>query len=128
MIVSRVVQEYKRRRRRACGAAGPAPVFDLLRYNLNPTPCESGFPGIAEANRSAYNVGGVDDGLLGMVATKAGDVIMVRGRQDPALSSSLSKEEAERLRVAGIAYRTISYSGGHAIDEDTLRKLSVASR
>ena len=58
--------------------AGPAPVFDLLRYNLNPTPCESGFPGIAEVNRSAYNVGGVDDGLLGMVATKAGDVIMVR--------------------------------------------------
>lgn len=58
--------------------AGPAPVFDLLRYNLNPTPCEAGFPGIAEVNRSAYNVGGVDDGLLGMVATKAGDVIMVR--------------------------------------------------
>jgi len=56
------------------------------------------------------------------------DVIMVRGRQDPALSSRLSKEEAERLRVAGIAYRTISYSGGHDIDEDTLRKLSVASR
>ena len=31
-----------------------------------------------ELNRSAQNVAGVDDGLLGMVATKAGDVIMVR--------------------------------------------------
>lgn len=29
-------------------------------------------------NRSAQNVAGVDDGLLGLVATKAGDVIMVR--------------------------------------------------
>jgi hypothetical protein len=58
--------------------AEPPLGFHLLRYDLAQTPCEAGFPNIVEVNRSVQNVATVDDGLLGMVATRAGDVVMVR--------------------------------------------------
>lgn len=52
------------------------------------------------------------------------DVIMVRGTQDSALAPRLAQEETERLESAGIDYRTVSYPGGHDIDEDTLVKIA----
>ena len=54
------------------------------------------------------------------------DVVMVRGAEDLALSSRLAQEEADRLESAGIAYRTIRYSGGHDIDAETLSGLAAA--
>ena len=52
--------------------------------------------------------------------------IMVRGTEDRALSSQLKQEEDERLREGGIDYRTISYPGGHDIDEQTLLTLATS--
>ena len=52
------------------------------------------------------------------------DVTFVRGDEDRALSSRLVSEEAERLRAAQIEYRTVTYSGGHEIDTETLRGLA----
>ena len=52
------------------------------------------------------------------------DVVLVRGDEDPAFSSRIVSEEAERLRAAQIEYRTVSYSGGHEIDTETLRSLA----
>ena len=40
----------------------------------------------------------------------------------------LAQEETERLEGAGIDYRTVSYDGGHDIDEETLLGLAAASR
>ena len=52
------------------------------------------------------------------------DVVMVRGTSDPALSPRLAQEETERLEGAGIDYRTVSYDGGHDIDEEALLGLA----
>lgn len=52
------------------------------------------------------------------------DVVMVRGDRDRALEASLASEEADRLAAAGIAYRTVTYDGGHDIDTETLRTLA----
>ena len=54
------------------------------------------------------------------------ELIMVRGTEDRALSSQLKQEEDERLREGGIDYRTISYPGGHDIDEQTLLTLATS--
>ena len=56
------------------------------------------------------------------------DVVMVRGAEDPALTPRLAQEETERLESAGIHYRTVSYSGGHDIDADTLVALAGEPR
>jgi len=48
------------------------------------------------------------------------DLIMVRGDADRAISPRLATEEAERLRTAGISWRTIEYRGGHDIHAGTL--------
>lgn len=52
------------------------------------------------------------------------DVVMVRGREDRALSPRLAEEEEERLRAAGIQYRTVEYDGGHEIDPEVLLGLA----
>lgn len=57
---------------------------------------------------------------------EAVDVVMVRGAEDPALSPRLAQQEIDRLESAGIAYRTIRYSGGHDIDAKTLSDLAAA--
>jgi predicted esterase len=54
------------------------------------------------------------------------ELIMVRGTEDRALSPQLKQEEDERLREGGIDYRTISYPGGHDIDEQTLLTLATS--
>lgn len=54
------------------------------------------------------------------------ELIMVRGTEDRALSAQLKQEEDERLREGGIDYRTISYPGGHDIDEQTLLTLATS--
>lgn len=54
------------------------------------------------------------------------ELIMVRGTEDRALSSQLKQEEDERLSEGGIDYRTISYPGGHDIDEQTLLTLATS--
>ena len=51
------------------------------------------------------------------------DVVMVRGDQDPALGGRLAAEESTRLATASIGYRTLSYGGGHDIDEGALAEL-----
>ena len=56
------------------------------------------------------------------------DLVMVRGSKDPALSPRLAQEETVRLAGAGIDYRTITYPGGHDIDEETLVRLSEGPR
>jgi hypothetical protein len=45
--------------------------FDLLRFDVTADP-------IVDLNRSAQNITGVDDGLLDIVATAGGDVVMIR--------------------------------------------------
>lgn len=52
------------------------------------------------------------------------DVVLVRGRHDPAISPERASDEAERLSRAGITSRTVRYEGGHEIDEETLRALA----
>jgi predicted esterase len=61
-------------------------------------------------------------GLAG-AALEGVDVALVRGDDDPGIDETLAAQEAERLRGAGIAYRTINYGGGHDIDAETLRSL-----
>lgn len=52
------------------------------------------------------------------------DLVLVRGSDDRALSSpELAAEEARRLAATGLRPRTLSYEGGHDIDEETLRGL-----
>jgi len=65
---------------------------------------------------------------LAGVRLAAVDVVMVRGSKDAALSPRLAQEEAVRLEAAGIDYRTITYPGGHDIDEETLVRLSKEPR
>ena len=45
--------------------------FDLMRFDVTADP-------IVDLNRSIQNIAGVDDGLLDMVATAGGDVVMIR--------------------------------------------------
>ena len=51
-------------------------AYDFIRYDTDPGPGDPGFPNIAETNRAAG--AGMDDGILGMVATANGDVVMAR--------------------------------------------------
>jgi hypothetical protein len=51
--------------------------LDLLRYDTDPLPESLGYPGIAEVNRGTA-LAGLDDGVLGIVATAGGDVVIAR--------------------------------------------------
>ena len=57
--------------------AGAGLGFDLLRYDIDPDP-NNPAANIVKINSSAQNIAGVDDGLLDMVATAGGDVVMIR--------------------------------------------------
>lgn len=52
------------------------------------------------------------------------ELVLVRGDEDPALTAELREAERKRLEGAGIAYRTVHYSGGHEIHGETLRLLA----
>lgn len=56
-----------------------AGAFDLIRYDLDPSTDNPGFPNIVEANRCNFNqCAGIDDGVLGVVATSGNHVVMAR--------------------------------------------------
>lgn len=52
------------------------------------------------------------------------EVIRVRGLGDRAVSDRRAEHEQERLDQAGIAWRAVTYDGGHDIHEATLRSLA----
>jgi predicted esterase len=58
-------------------------------------------------------------------ALAAPDVVLVRGDRDRAFTPEAVRVEAERLAALGIDYRTVTYSGGHDIHEETL--LAIAA-
>lgn len=64
------------------------------------------------------------DLALARTALENVDVTMVRGSGDAALSPRLAAGEAGRLSGASIAYRTVTYEGGHDIDAETLAGLA----
>lgn len=56
------------------------------------------------------------------------ELVLVRGSDDGALASrELAAEEARRLAATDLRPRTLSYPGGHDIDEETLRELASES-
>ena len=55
--------------------------FDLLRYNVNPSPAEPHHPNIGP-ERTGYRRAPVGDGILGMVATTRGNVVVFRQSAD----------------------------------------------
>ena len=56
-------------------------------------------------------------------AFSSADVVMIRGTEDHALDPVLAKAEKARLAEADIAYRTVTYPGGHDIDAEALGSL-----
>jgi predicted esterase len=52
------------------------------------------------------------------------DLVLVRGDEDPGLTPDLAQSEREVLEGAGIPYRTVTYSGGHEIDPETLGEIA----
>jgi predicted esterase len=52
------------------------------------------------------------------------DVVLVRGDQDPGLRQDLAESEKKTLEEAGIAYRIVTYAGGHEIDSATLHSIA----
>jgi predicted esterase len=55
------------------------------------------------------------------------DIVLVRGEEDPALAPSLADDERKRLEPIGLRWRTVTYAGGHDIEEATLRALAAQS-
>ena len=54
------------------------------------------------------------------------EIVLVRGREDPALADAeLRAAEAERIEAAGLELRVVRYEGGHDIDGPTLRALAA---
>lgn len=53
------------------------------------------------------------------------ELVVVRGTRDRSLSARLEADEAERMEAVGLAARTVTYRGGHDVDEPTLRALLV---
>jgi len=52
------------------------------------------------------------------------DVIMVAGRDDGYITPKALARMSARLSAHGIAHRTVTFPGGHAIDRDTLREIA----
>ena len=52
------------------------------------------------------------------------EVVLVRGEEDRSVGAALAADERRRLADAGIAYRTLTYAGGHDIDAATLVALA----
>ncbi|MEE2897851.1 MAG: phospholipase [Gemmatimonadota bacterium] len=53
------------------------------------------------------------------------ELLIVRGTEDPALNETLRAQEQERLEASRIAYRLVSYDGGHDIHAETLAQLAT---
>lgn len=53
------------------------------------------------------------------------ELVLVRGSRDPAVGAERAAREREALEAAGIAWRTLSYEGGHDIHLAPLRELAA---
>lgn len=51
-------------------------------------------------------------------------VLLVRGEDDRHADEDRARAEAERLEAWGVAHRILRYDGGHAIEEDALRRVA----
>lgn len=54
------------------------------------------------------------------------ELVLVRGSDDAAVEAARAEEERSRLADAGVAYRVVTYEGGHDIDAAALRALAGA--
>jgi predicted esterase len=54
------------------------------------------------------------------------EVIVVVGESDDSLSSTALAEQRERLTEIGVEHRSVSYAGGHRIDDEVLARLADA--
>jgi predicted esterase len=64
------------------------------------------------------------DMQMASAALEHTELLIVRGTEDLALSEQLRAQEQGRLDAAGIAYRFVSYEGGHDIHAETLAELA----
>lgn len=60
-------------------------------------------------------------------ALDAADLVLVAGDADEVMDAARLASDADRLRDAGIAQRSLRFPGGHRLDADTLATLAAES-
>ncbi|MGH7506172.1 MAG: alpha/beta hydrolase [Longimicrobiales bacterium] len=55
------------------------------------------------------------------------DLTFAFGSRDAFASAERIREEQERLRAAGLAFRILRFDGGHRLDAETLRQLALVT-
>jgi predicted esterase len=62
-----------------------------------------------------------DDASLSPLRSK--DLVLVGGSRDPFLTEVEWTEQRSRLEAHGIGFHSMTFEGGHRLDDDTLRRL-----
>jgi len=112
----------------AVSTDGPSRRVTVLGFSQGAaTACRWLAQGRTRAHRLVVWAGEVPPDLdLTAAAARLGslDVILVAGRDDGYITPKVLATMSARLSAHGIAHRTVTFAGGHAIDRDTLMALA----